>query len=140
MPRARLSVNGIDIAKPGYDVDTAGLPNMRFSSSMVAARIAATGTVVPTAYDSNYNYSVVNFATAFPTPPIVLVAGIYGDGTSDQTPFLTLSADGSTAWNRPYYEIRTYTDRFELYVCKIALIRTPPSTWRYWVFQNTIET
>ena len=140
MPRARLSVNGIDIAKPGYDVDTAGLPNMQFSSSLVAARIVLTGTVTPTSYDGDYNLSTVSFATSFPKPPIVLVAGIYGDGTSDQTPFLQVGADGSTAWNRPYYEIRTYTDHFELYVCKNALLRVPPSTWRYWVFQNTIET
>ena len=47
MPRARLSANGIDVAKPGFDVDTAAPADMLFSSSLVAMRVAMTGVVTP---------------------------------------------------------------------------------------------
>lgn len=141
MPRARLSADGIDIAKPGYDVDTASLPNMQFSSSLVAARIAMTGLVTPTAYDSFYKMSSVTFPSAHPRAPVVLVAGISSGTSTDQTPFLYTEASNAegTAWNLPYYEIRTYTNHFELYVAQMSYIRPSPSTWRYWVFQNTLD-
>lgn len=146
MPRARYSANGIDIAKPGYDVDTAGLANMTFSSSLVAARIIKTGIVTPAPFsgymNSLYYQSIVYLDAPLPRPPIVLVAGINADGTSDQTPFVisqAFSSDG-IAYRRPFYEIRTFTDRFEL--CTAigdADIRPMPPTWRYWVFANTLD-
>lgn len=141
MPRARLSSEGIDVAKPGFDVDTASLANMMFSSSLVAARISQTSTVTPTSYDVYYNWSSVTFPTAYPRPPVVLVAGITSGTTSDQTPFLWKEASNSEgmAWNLPYYEIRTFPDHFELYVAKMSFVRPPPATWRYWVFQNTLD-
>lgn len=141
MPRARLSSEGIDVAKLGYDVDTASLANMMFSSSLVAARISQSGTVTPTGYDSFYNMASVTFPTAAPRPPMVLVAGITSGSTSEQAPFLWRAASNSLGEGRnlPYYEIRTFTDHFELYVAKMSYVRPAPATWRYWVFQNTLD-
>jgi hypothetical protein len=144
MPRARLSVNGIDIAKPGYDVDTAGLANMQFSSSLVAARIAKTGVTTPTSFSGYlsdiYLRSIVYLDVPAPKPPVVLVAGLNGDGSTDQTPFVYRSASGGVAYRLPYYEINTFTDRFELYVLTDPIVRPAPASWRYWVFQNTLTT
>ncbi len=143
MPRARISVDGIEIAKPGYDVDTAALENMLFSSSMVAMRIFETGTLNPTTTlpaDDQYRTATVTFDDPFTNPPIVLVAGVYSDGTSDQSPFLWNTANGSRAWVRPYYQVQTYVDKFTLTVLRHTNIRPNPDYWRYWVFYNTLET
>lgn len=149
MPRARLSVDGIDIAKSGYNVDTASLENMQFSSSLVAARIYKTGVVTPAAFtgylDGKYKRAVVDFDDTFPHPPIVLVCGLNSDGTVDQSVFLMSKVEGSTLFIIPFYEIRTFVDRFELYVWSEApgtpdSYRPHPSNWRYWVLHNTLET
>ncbi|MFC3206891.1 hypothetical protein [Aquamicrobium soli] len=146
MPRARISADGIEVARPGFDVDTAAIGEMQFSSALVAARIVKTGVVTPGPFSgllSNlYLQSIVTFDAPFPSPPIILVAGLNSDGTSDQTPYVISFADGSDAYHLPYYEIRSYTDRFELSVYKpvSGVIRPTPTNWRYWVFQNTVET
>lgn len=147
MPRARLSVNGPELAMEGYDVDTAPLEKMLFSPAYVAMRVAKTGVVTPGSYtgdmDDYYKRSVVEFDNAFPAPPIVLVAGINIDGSTDQSPVVYSVTSGQNGWARslPLYEIRTFTSRFELYVLAArSNIRTPPSDWRYWVFQNTLDT
>ena len=145
MPRARISVRGPELAEAGYDVDTATLDHMLFSPDYVAMRVALTGTVVPASYtgdmDDYYYRSVVTFDAAFPAPPLVLVAGLYADGSTDQSPVLYTAVSGSTAVILPLYEIRTFTDRFELYVLTSGSnLRTQPDSWRYWVFQNTLDT
>lgn len=145
MPRARLSKDGIEIAKAGYDVDTATLPQMAFSSSMVAMRLALTGTVTVVdysgAFSGEYRRGIVTFPTAFSKPPIVMVAGLRGDGSTDQTTFAmySFSDQNATGWIRPIYHVVTATTNFELYVMKAAFFAVRPTTWRYFVFQNTLE-
>lgn len=145
MPRARISAGGIEVAKPGFDVDTAAIGDMQFSSALVAARIAKTGLVTPENYvgfySESYKRAIVYLDDPVPYPPIVLVAGIRSDGTSDQAPFINRYVSGGTAYHEPYYEIRTFTDRFELYVLQVrGDVYPAPPNWRYWVFQNTVET
>lgn len=144
MPRARISPRGIEVAKAGYDVDTAAPANMMFSSSLVAMRLALTDIVTPVAYSGAwsavYKRAIVNYATAFPQPPVVLVAGINNDGSSDQAPYVISGADGSKGWNYPYFAVYSYTNRFELFVYSNPAsgwyVGSP--RWRYFVFQNVL--
>lgn len=145
MPRARLSANGIDLAKPGFDVDTAGITDMQFSSALVAARIAKTGVATPVDYtgfyDEAYKRAIVYLDEPAPHPPLVLVAGLRPDGTTEQAPLVSFFISSGVAHHRPFYEIRTFTDRFELYVLQVrGTINPAPVNWRYWVFYNTIDT
>lgn len=151
MPRARLSSDGPEIAAPGYDVDTAPLRNIIFSPSMVAMRIALNGTVSVssfTGYMDNYYYrGVITFPEPFVRPPLVMVAGLNPDGSSQQSMSVSgiTSASGGSSTLRivPGVEIRTFADRFELYVLvrngpELPIVNRP-TNWRYFVFQNTLE-
>lgn len=146
MPRARLSTDGIDIAKPGYDVDTASIENMQFSSSLVAMRLALTGIVSVanfTGYmDDRYRRGQVTFGTPFVRPPIVMVAGLYPDGSTDQSPIVlrTVSDQQGRAWGLPVYQITVSTTGFDLFVTKDSWAGNRPTDWRYFVFQNTLDT
>lgn len=146
--RMRLSEAGPEIAKPGYDVDTAAIGNMVFSPSLVAMRIALTGTVTPTTFsgalDDWYYKGTVTFATAFVRPPIVMVAGLSSDGTTQQGLyyFSVVSGDSGTASFCPVYQIDTYVDHFDLFTYKRNITGSTfpiAATWRYWVFQNTLD-
>lgn len=149
MPRARISRQGIEIAKPGFDVDTAGPGDMIFSSQFVTFRLAMTGVVTVAHYsgylDSRYERAVVTFPQPFPNPPIVLAAGILPDGRSDQSQHYRtiVPLDSSKpSYALPHYSIETFTDRFELYVLTRDLsgyISFFTRTWRYFVFSNTID-
>lgn len=151
MPRARLSANGPEIAAPGYDVDTAPLRNMIFSPWMVAMRLALSGTVGVTSFtgymDDYYYRGIVNFPEPFVRPPLVMVAGLNPDGSSQQSMSVSgiTSASGGSSTLRivPGVEIRTFADRFELYVLvrngPALPIVDRPANWRYFVFQNTLD-
>lgn len=150
MPRTRLSVAGPQIALPGYDVDTAPLEKMAFSPSFVAMRLALSGTVTVGPFsghfDDRYYRGIVTFPSVFPQPPLVMVAGLNPDGTSQQSPIYRSVRASISLVDRamPWSEIRTYTDRFELAI----LMRqggdpSPyddrPLNWRYFVFENTLD-
>lgn len=146
MPRARLSRSGIDIAKAGHDVDTATIENMQFSSSMVAMRLALTGIVTVGSYTGDmsdlYWRGQVSFPTAFPRPPVVMAAGLYSDGSTDQTPIAVISASDQSqrAWVHPIYSIVTKTTGFDLYVTRPGTsFGDRPLNWRYFVFHNTLD-
>lgn len=145
--RVRIGKNGIDIARPGYSVLTATPAQMVFSSAAVAARLAYSGTVAVGAFDSLYYKGEVVFPAAFPQPPIVFVAGLKdGAGFSQQGPFFTIGAtvNSGTGYVLPHYEIRTYVDRFELYVLHHfpsgAVQGSGVTTWNYFVLANTLST
>lgn len=146
MPRARINKNGIAIAKAGYDVDTASIENMAFSPQFGMMRLAMTGTVDVvdfTGYMSDmYRRAIVVFPTAAPRPPLVMVCGLFADGSTDQTVAVVRVASDQSgrAWQKPAYEIRTTATQFELYVNKEGSpLPTRPTTWRYWVFHNTLD-
>lgn len=144
MPRARLSRNGPQLAKPGYNVDTASLANMAFSPNLVAMRLALTGTFVAGGHSdgspfSAYYKATKVFDTPFPEPPFVMVAGIGGDGTSYQAPYVINSAGGGVLEVTPHYVLYTYTSQIDLYVMQWSAGGVIlPTTWRYFVFQNTL--
>ncbi|RAZ75846.1 hypothetical protein [Mesorhizobium atlanticum] len=147
MTRVRIDKNGIAIAKEGYDVDTAPLSKMQFSPLFGAMRLAMKGMVTVADYSGYmsdiYRRAIVVFPTAFPKPPIVMVAGQRSDGSTDQTVLLgTAASDQSNrAWHEPVYQIVTSTTQFEFYLDKSTWGNNPSRTlnWRYWVFRNTIE-
>lgn len=147
MPRARLSSAGIDIAKVGHNVDTATIENMQFSSSMVAMRLALTGVVTVSDYSGDmsdiYRRGQVTFPSAFSNPPIVMVAGLNSDGSTDQTPIVIreFSDQSNRGWVQPIYSIVTKTTGFDLFVIKPGpgnWAGNRPLNWRYFVFQNTL--
>jgi hypothetical protein len=149
MPLMRLSENGPEIAKPGYDVDTASIENMMFSPSLVAARIALTGTVTPTTFSSGvlndwYYKGTVTFPTPFVRPPAVIVAGLETDGTTQQGIFFTSITGGGTSRVLPWWEIDTYVDHFDLYTMRHNdsdwdEVFPVCADWRYWVLWNTLD-
>jgi hypothetical protein len=151
MPLMRLSEAGPEIAKSGYDVDTASIANMVFSPSLVAARIALTGTVTPTTFSSGtlhdwYYKATVTFPIEFPRPPLVMVAGLEGDGTTQQGNFygVIINSQSGDAKVLPWYEIDAYTDHFDLFTMRHNDSDWNESfpvcaDWRYWVFQNTLD-
>lgn len=144
MPRARLSRRGPQLAKYGYNVDTAPIANMAFSPDLVAMRLAETGTLTAAAHSDGapftaYYKATKVFASAFPEPPFVMVAGIGGDGTSYQAPYVINTAGGGVLEVTPHYVLYTYTSYFDLYVMQWSAGGVNlPTTWRYFVFQNTL--
>jgi hypothetical protein len=147
----RLSEAGPEIAKAGFDVDTAAIGNMVFSPSLVALRIALTGTVTPTTFSSGvlnswYYKGTVTFPAAFARPPIVMVVGLETDGTTQQGLFsdLLISSQSGNAKVLPYWQIDTYADHFDLFTMRHndgSWKEQFPvcATWRYWVFRNTLD-
>lgn len=143
---ARISNAGIEIAKPGYDVRTAALANMVFSPNLVAMRVAFEGTFTAGPHSEGNPYAAYYkatkyFDTPFPNdPPYALAAGIGGDGTSYQAPFVINSAGGNTLEVTPHFELNTYTDRIELYVMQwTAGGVILPLTWKFFILQNTLS-
>lgn len=148
MTRARISNKGIEIAMPGYSVDTAPPSKMMFSPDFSALRVARTGTVTVASYSGSmsqyYLRAIVSFSPQFQSPPIVLVAGRNSATESEQTPFLhTISGDGRT-YSLPFYAVYTFRNRFELYVLRVPaesgqFIGPKTRVWRYWVLHNVLE-
>lgn len=150
MPRTRISKNGIEIAKPGKDVDTATLQDMLFAPQFVATRLALTGIATVVNYsgqmDDYYRRAIVTFPSPFVRPPIAMVAGIRADGTAQFAPFTKSIVSGQNGWVRglPHVELRSYVDKLEIYVRFRDGASTPapvtvPSNWRYFVFANTLD-
>lgn len=143
---ARVSNAGIEIAKPGFDIRTASLANMAFSPNLVAMRLALDpGTVVAGPHSDGapftaYYKATLVFPAAFPEPPFVMVAGIGGDGTSYQAPYVINTAGGGILDVTPHYALYTYADHFDLYVMQWSAGGVIlPTSWRYFVFQNTLS-
>lgn len=143
MPRARISRDGIQLAKSGFDVDTASLANMVMSPQFATMRIVLQGYTTPvdfSGYVSGYHRrSIVAFPIAFPSPPLVLVSGIVSSSASDQSPyFYELETDAGGTRKLTHYSIETYTTHFELYTAKAGgtALSNIPSTWKYFVFAN----
>lgn len=145
MPKFRISSNGIEIAKPGFDVDTSTPDQMAFSSMLPAMRLAATGVVTATRYGSTgmaarYARAIVTYDTPFPKAPFVLAAGVISATESDQKPFMPASI-GFAKWT--WYSIESHPDRFELYLYDRDVVGNtvprPTRTYRYFVFHNTLD-
>lgn len=144
MPRGRLGRNGPELAKPGYDVDTAPLTAMLYSSKLVAKRLAFDGTVTVGSHSdgapfTSYFKATKVFDTPFPEPPEVRVASINGDGTSDQAPYVVNYAGNGQLWVLPYFVVYPYVERFDLYVLREPDRYVGPLTWKYFVYQNTLS-
>lgn len=149
MPRARLSVLGPQIAVAGYDVDTAPMSKMVFTSDAVAMRLRFTGTLSVSAFsgfmDDYYYQGVGYFPETLTRLPIVLVAGINADGSVEQRPFMYGRAESASMRVTPSVEVRTYLDRVEISVlvrygpAPHAPILPHPPTWKYFVFENTLD-
>ncbi|TGT64103.1 MULTISPECIES: hypothetical protein [unclassified Mesorhizobium] len=147
MPRARISAQGLEIAKQGYDVDTAAPENMAFDKNYVALRLAYTGVLTVVNFSGfmsdKYRQAIFVFPTPFLKPPLCMVAGQRSDGATDQTTFLGIAASDQSnmAWHEPVYQIITTTTQMELYVSKTSWGNNASRTvnWRYWVFRNTLE-
>lgn len=149
MPRVRLSKDELKIAKAGYNVDTATPEQMIFSSDSPALRLYSTGTVTLAPYSgpmsSRFNRAVVNYPSPSPfsKPPLVLAAGIINSTTTEQGPFLAPSGVSSVAWAN--YSIASFTNRFEIYGYSYNVDGSPvtpsrpTSTYRYFVFHNTMD-
>lgn len=144
MPRGRLSRNGLALAKVGYDIDTAPLAGMAFSPQLVAKRLAMSDSIVVGPHSdgapfTSYYKATKVYDAGFPEPPEVKVAGINGDGTSDQAPYVVNYAGNGQLWVLPYYVVYSYVDRFDLYVLREADRYVGPLTWKYFVFHNTLS-
>lgn len=150
MPRARISAGkGIEIARPGFDVDTAPPSGMAFIPGLTAGRLKYTGDVTVGPFsgfmDDRYYRGVVSFPVAFPKVPIVLVASKNGDGSSDQGGLWNNALASSEGRYLPYYTVEIYPDRFELFVLRYRVasnapwVGLPANTWRFWVLSNPIN-
>lgn len=149
MPRMRLDPSGFKIAKAGFDVDTASLANMIFTTDLAGMQLRQTGVVTVAAYsgylDTSYRRAVVNFGTTYAQPPLVLAAGIVSSTESDQFPWYWESyTAGGPAIQLPWYSIETYTNRFELYVLNYRdgfpdRKGSPATQWRYFVFAHALS-
>ena len=145
MARKRISAAGIEIAKEGFDVDTAAPEDMIFSSTLPTLRLALTGVVTLTDFSgplsTRFARAIVYYDDPFAKPPLVLAAGIVSSTDSDQAPFMTQSLSGWATWIR--YSIASFTDRLEIYGYhrNVAgnLVSRPTRTYRYYVFHNTID-
>lgn len=145
MPRMRISDEGIEIAKAGYNVDTAAPEDLIFSSKLPTLRLALTGVVTLTGFSgplsTRFARAIVYYDEPFVKPPLVLAAGIVSSTETDQAPFVTQSISGWAKWVR--YSIASFADRFEVYGYHrdVAgnLVNRPTRTYRYFVFHNTID-
>lgn len=149
MTRVRIDQNGIAIAKPGFDVDSAPLAKMNFSPLFVSMQLIMKGKVTVADYSGymadTYKRAIVTYPQVFTKPPLVLAAGQRSDGGVDLTNIVITVASNQNgfAQHLPAYQLVMMVNGFELYVNKVADYNTAPGTrpsdWRYWVFRNTLE-
>lgn len=145
MAQTKLSADGIFIAKPGKDVETASLDDMLFTSEFPSLRVAMTGTVTLASYSgpmsARFARAIVNYPAPFTKPPIVLFAGITGAAETDQLLSSVVSTSGSANWTMA--SVVSYTDRFEMYGyyrrVDNSLYPRTTLTYRYFVFHNTLD-
>lgn len=142
-PRMRIDRDGIKIARPGYDVDTAAEKDLYFSSSGVAARVFATGLATAVEFGhERYRRVRVNFSKTFARPPIVFAGGIRSDGGLDVTPVRYGITSDDYQRVHPHYCLQIDKTGFWLMVCKdfgSSFNVDVPTTWRYWVLENTLD-
>lgn len=150
MPRARISKDGVAVAKQGFDVDTADFKDMILSPEHVAMRIVMTGyvTVAPfTGYLSGFmDRAIVTYppTNGFNNPPVVFASGVIDEDNADQSQFYYTNDAfvGGPFEMIPRFYVESYTDRFELYVVKnlhAAWGLDITRTWKYFVFANTLD-
>lgn len=145
MARTKISADGIYIAKPGKDVETATLDDWLFTTDFPQLRVAMTGIVTLASYSGpmsdRFARAIVNYPVPFIQPPIVLFAGITGAAETDQLLSSVLSGSGSANWTLA--SVASYTDRFEMYGyyrnVDNSLYPRTTLTYRYFVFHNTID-
>jgi hypothetical protein len=143
MPRARISSNGPQIAKPGFDVDTASFRDMVFDPRFVAARVMMTGTVTTTDYtgfmDQWYTRAIVPYGRTLPMPAIALFFQHYGDGRLVSHTYVREFPPGND-WAKmfPDTEVRAYTDRAEIYAATKLATRPAGNTFTYVILENTL--
>lgn len=142
-PRMRIDKNGIKIARPGYDVDTATEKDLYFSSKGVAARVFATGLVTVAEFGhERYRRARVNFSKTFVRPPLVFAGGIRSDGGLDVTPVRYTIVGDDYARIHPHYCLQIDKTGFLIMVAKDyggSFNVDVPTTWRYWVLENTLD-
>lgn len=142
MPRARLSERGPQIARHGFDVDTAAPKDMFFDPSLVAATVYATGIVATTPYSGGdglgdyCNRYVGSHGRTFNMPPLVLPYEVVG---SERRLHMNLVQLGSGNLNvvAANGSVRITTTGFELYATK-AGVHPTGNTWRYVTLSNTL--
>lgn len=149
MTRFRLAKDGIKMAASGYDVDTAPIEKLVFSTDWPTLRVKYTGTVTATnisnPYSLVYDTAIYHYPEPFSGPPLVLVAGIVSPTVSDQKISVQLDAfdPGDYSYRSPWYAVNSLADRFELYVLSRFSSGTPiagrTKTYRYYVFDSLIE-
>lgn len=124
MARARINKDGIDIARQGYNVDTAGPADIAFSTRWNAAQIFMKGQTNPIAFsgymDNIYYRSIVPFGKTFARPPIVFVGGVI---SADQreicaTSLTSIPFAPGVGYIIPFYRVLSKLDQFELYVAR----------------------
>lgn len=139
MPRQRLSVNGPQIARPGFDVDTASPENMLFDPRFIAASVYATNIVTTTAFDDFTNRYVGSHGRTFPMPPIVIPYEVVG---SERRLHLARFAQffGNVQAQICAGSTRVTTTGFELYSGNSTMFNLypPGTTWRYVTLSNTL--
>lgn len=149
MSRFRISADGIAMALPGYNVDTAPLDKLVFSTDWPVLRVKYSGNVtatnIPGPWSQIYDTAIYTYPEPFTEPPIVLVAGIVSPTVSDQMSYVATDfySPGALSYRSPYYAINSRTDRFELYLMARFSSGSPlPSrtkTYRFYVFDSVIE-
>lgn len=145
MPRMRISSAGVEIAREGFDVDTAAPENIIFSSTAPTLRLALTGVVTISDFSGplsgRFARAIVYYDEPFEKPPLVLAAGVVSSTVSDQGPYVAGSISGSARWIR--YSVASFTDRLEIYGYHRNvdgnLASRPTRTYRYFVFHNTLD-
>lgn len=142
-PRMRIDKNGIKIARPGYDVDTAAEKDLYFSSSSIAARVFTTGSVtVSTFGHDRYRRARVDFPKTFVRPPLVFAGGLRSDGGLDVTPVRYTIISTDYARIHPHYRLLIDKTGFWIWVGMDyggSFSVDVPTTWRYWVLENTLD-
>ena len=151
MARFHISADGIKMAKAGKTVDSTDINDLTFSSEWPMLRVKYTGTVTVATYTGEfsnvYDKAEYYYPEPFSAPPIVMVAGVINETTSDQRSAVYTSpwVPGGYSSLAPYYCINSLAEKFELYVLtRLGSIGTPfperlTSTYRYYVFDSLIE-
>lgn len=146
MSRIRLSKNGPEIAREGFDVETAEPKDMFFMPMGVAARIKETGIATPVSISNSTRTCRVNFAEPFSHPPMMFFAGLRADGGADVTPNMMVTIGSSFMWRQMHYYAQIDTTGFDLFLTQGvgAALGGPiypevAPNWRWWALENTMQ-
>lgn len=149
MPRQRLSHDGPQIARPGFDVDTAAPQNMLFDPRLVAATVYDTDIVTTVPYSGGdglgtwFNRALVNHGRTFPMPPVVIPYEVVGSARRLHMSTESIFPNQAQAVRGCAGSVRVYNDRFEIYSANAnlwtgSLFPPPGTTWRYVTLSNTL--